>query len=230
MGEQKAVLHADCVSANACVTLDELLPVSNKGYGEISRGPDWKWCGFEYIYDVALHSHVLAVVIRAHGREDRSFAFIRSQDLAKGEIKAIFNLTKANVSHYYAEWSDEEKMEELRSPTSRYLLVENNEDEDSLSYKAITSFRFEMDDFEVLPIMYCYELQVAQDFRGQGLGKTLLKALEDIGRHRRMRQVVLTVQKALTPTLVMRWTLPGTRALAVVVPWCALRGVVSSEP
>eukprot|EP01134_Creolimax_fragrantissima_P006805 CFRG6805T1 len=167
MSSSPITLHANCVSANACSNIQDLLPDATEGYA--AQGPQTQ------------------------------FGFVRSTDLAKGELKAIFNLTKENVSKYYSDWDDEEKIEELKCNTTRYLLVEQEEDTDEIEYKAIASFRFEMDDFGILPILYCYELQVAESSRGKGYGQLLLKSLEAIGVHRGMKQVVLTVQKANLP-------------------------------
>ncbi|KAI8806340.1 hypothetical protein BJ742DRAFT_368733 [Cladochytrium replicatum] len=56
------------------------------------------------------------------------------------------------------------------------------------------------DGFQV-PVMYCYELQLDKDYRRGGLGKHMLKIMEELGKAWKMRKAMLTVFKHNTDAI-----------------------------
>lgn len=70
---------------------------------------------------------------------------------------------------------------------------------------ALVNYRFEQDDaggtgrggpLSAVPVAYCYEVQLEQAVQRRGLGKRLMKALEQLAVRAGMRAVVLTVLDA----------------------------------
>jgi len=47
-----------------------------------------------------------------------------------------------------------------------------------------------------IEIAYCYEIQVHSNFRQYGLGKLMMKRLEEIAQNTKMRKIMLTVFKS----------------------------------
>ncbi|KAK1925781.1 acyl-CoA N-acyltransferase [Papiliotrema laurentii] len=66
------------------------------------------------------------------------------------------------------------------------------------------SFRFDTEETlgsRDVEVVYCYELQMKPEARGQGLGKVLMDELEEIGRDRGMAKSMLTCMKKNTSAL-----------------------------
>jgi len=56
-------------------------------------------------------------------------------------------------------------------------------------------FRFELDDEQKFPVVYCYEIQIESAYQGKGLGKFLMNVLVEIGTRFKLNKVMLTCFK-----------------------------------
>ena len=82
-------------------------------------------------------------------------------------------------------WNEKAKKDEMREEGARYIF-----DRDC---SAFVYFQFSIDDDE--PVVYCYELQVAEKARGKGSGSQLLAVMEQLGVKYGMRLSKLTCFK-----------------------------------
>ncbi|KAI8096303.1 uncharacterized protein BX664DRAFT_363816 [Halteromyces radiatus] len=83
------------------------------------------------------------------------------------------------------------------APEARYLIARSTNDPTDL--KGFLMFQMveeeTMDDDVMAEVAYCYELQLSEDARNQGLGEYLMDLLFQIGHHWKMEKVMLTVFK-----------------------------------
>ena len=132
-------------------------------------------------------------------QQDRNALFVRSKrsvDLSKSDQVIIFRILEENMKSWYTKnwgWKEIEKKKELFHPNSRFLCVykrPSSVDCDTtlkdlnLSCSAapimqisdeligFTMFRFEWDDEDEPehPVLFCYEIQMCKDHRGQSIG------------------------------------------------------------
>ncbi|KAI9445194.1 acyl-CoA N-acyltransferase [Lactarius indigo] len=127
-----------------------------------------------------------------------------SSELSDVDRQSVWELLEQNMRHMYVGssmgWDPPSKKEELFHRDSRFILLRRShvqDDADTVcgepSIVAYSMFRFEMENDE--RVLYCYELQVVQDVRRGGIGKTLMQCLCDIAREWDMQKVMLTVFK-----------------------------------
>ncbi|KAL4214478.1 hypothetical protein AB4K20DRAFT_1880554 [Rhizopus microsporus] len=113
-----------------------------------------------------------------------------------------FNLVKQNLYDMYINsndgWSDEGKKKEMFAPEARYLVARSATDVDDL--KGFLLFQMvqeeTMDDDVMANCAYCYEIQLIESARSQGLGEFFMSLLDKIGSYWKMDKVMLTVFKA----------------------------------
>lgn len=92
----------------------------------------------------------------------------------------------------------ESKRDELEHRKARFLFLRRTIMDNTDELVAFVHFRFEMDD-EDSPqcvVLYVYEIQVAANFRKQGIGQRLMSLVEHIARFNEMDKVLLTVFKS----------------------------------
>lgn len=126
---------------------------------------------------------------------------LRSSTLTEQMKVCIFTLFENNMKDMYETtwgWNKDEKMKELFAPTSKFLLIVDDDDNEKLI--AFTMFRFEWDDEDEpeYPVLYCYELQTCNEYQGKGIGKHLMKLLVEIQEAFSMKKVMLTCFKINT--------------------------------
>ncbi|KAG1755212.1 acyl-CoA N-acyltransferase [Suillus paluster] len=129
-----------------------------------------------------------------------------SSELSDVERERIWNIFESNMRLLYAAssfgWDPHSKKEEMFHPHARLVLCERCDDTTSGSEPfpsesrivAYGILRFEREAKQ--DVVYCYELQVAEESRRLGVGKLLTSALLDIGSQWGMKKVMLTVFKA----------------------------------
>ena len=114
--------------------------------------------------------------------------------LSDEEFDVAFSLIERNMRSLYDSsswgWNENGKKEEMREDNARYLLAFDTDDK----IVAMSHFRFDVDDD--LEILYCYEVQLAEEVRRKGLGKFLMQILELMAVRAKMKKVILTVFKA----------------------------------
>ncbi|XP_016952179.1 N-alpha-acetyltransferase 40 [Drosophila biarmipes] len=106
-------------------------------------------------------------------------------------LKWAFKLAETNVGPYYKQlkmgWQPKIKQAELNKNWARYLVAQNEKKENV----AYSMFRFDMDHGDC--VLYCYEMQVAEEHRRKGLGKFIMSILEDCARLWHLEKIMLTV-------------------------------------
>jgi len=122
----------------------------------------------------------------------------KRENMSEDEISQVFTLVESNMKSLYEAsnwgWSEKEKKKEMTDELARYLLVTET---GKTEIVGMVHFRFDLGDDDV-EVLYCYEIQLLETFRGKGLGKRLMMALELMGKVAKMQKIVLTVFKANT--------------------------------
>jgi len=123
-------------------------------------------------------------------------------------LDACFRLIEQSSASDYKsseiKWSPTSKRKEMVLPDLRYLIVRqdfSHRSSDSAdlstdisSVRGFVSFMVTYEDgFEVV---YVYEIHLAPDLRGQGIGNILMRMVESIGRKAGVEKCMLTVFKA----------------------------------
>lgn len=117
----------------------------------------------------------------------------------KRRVWAIFeqNMRDSYVGSSYG-WDPRSKKKELFHAESRFILVHQTEAPGLLI--AYTMFRFDdeetMEDGVMEPVVYCYEIQIAEEARRSGIGTVLMSDLEAIARKWKMKKVMLTALRS----------------------------------
>ena len=130
----------------------------------------------------------------------------KSTTLTDKQKVSIFNLFECNMKDMYIKtwgWNKNEKLKELFSPTSKFLMIVDENDKEYESIVSFAMFRFEWDDEDEpeYPVLYCYELQTSNQYQGKGIGKYLMKLLVQFQEACSMRKVMLTCFKINTTAM-----------------------------
>lgn len=122
---------------------------------------------------------------------DLKIEYKTSKNLTPEEMDQTFNLLKKNMENLYVNsdwgWNETEKKKELVEENARFLLAKNCDG----NIMAFTHFRFDVEVNQ--PILYCYELQVAEEIQRKGLGKFLMNVLFVISFQFKLTKVMLTL-------------------------------------
>lgn len=126
-----------------------------------------------------------------------------SSTITKADLQSCYELIKAtSYDDYKASsigWSRRRKMDEMKSPDLRYLLIkkvslvgadstQKHASEDLIGF---LSFMLTYEDgYEVI---YCYEIHLQSELQGSGAGKTLIGIMEMAGRRAEVAKAMLTV-------------------------------------
>lgn len=109
------------------------------------------------------------------------------------EIAWALDLTRANMAEMYAPvwgaWSDAAKRAELVHADARFLVA----------YRGKTPVAFVHFRFELPADVYVMDVQLSAGVRRRGLGRFLMRLVEQLGRRRGMATVTLTVMRANAP-------------------------------
>ncbi|KAI9816053.1 MAG: hypothetical protein M1827_002045 [Pycnora praestabilis] len=115
----------------------------------------------------------------------------------KLDSEACFNLIRETSAEAYKSssigWSSSKKKKEMQLPDLRYLLVKPTKPtpDSTMSVEAFLSFMLTYEDGH--EVIYCYEIHLAKQLRGCGLGKKLMEIMEDVGRKVGLGKAMLTV-------------------------------------
>lgn len=129
-----------------------------------------------------------------------------SKDVTDAEFEWMTGLTEENMRHHYEQsengWNRKQKEKEFRHETARLLFVhKSTAGSGDAPAIAFVHLRFELDDEEKHPALYCYEIHVKKEFQSKGLGKHLMDLLRDMGSRFKMYKVMLTCFKHNEATL-----------------------------
>ncbi|CAB4069915.1 NAA40 [Lepeophtheirus salmonis] len=107
----------------------------------------------------------------------------KKKDLMKRNMKSQYESTSWG-------WNTKSKEKEMFEQSAWYLIV--RESVSNLPV-AFSHFRFDIDfHYEVL---YVYEIQVEEDYRGKSIGKFIMETLERLCIQSKMEKIILTVFK-----------------------------------
>lgn len=113
-------------------------------------------------------------------REEIQFEYYWATHLSSDQFDWVFNLFSGNMEEMYrkSEWGYDEdlKKSELQATTARYIIVRNGAGKNI----AFVHYRFVIEADQ--PVLYCYELQVEQEFQNQGIGSLLLNTIEKVAK------------------------------------------------
>ncbi|CAG8489987.1 2521_t:CDS:2 [Funneliformis caledonium] len=107
-----------------------------------------------------------------------------------------FELLKLNMKKTYENsnlgWNEKEKRKEMSDKDCRYLIALNNGKPIGFVMFQFSWEETMSDDDEEIEVIYCYEIQLSEIARNKGLGTFLMRTLEEIGRHWKMKKLILT--------------------------------------
>ena len=98
-------------------------------------------------------------------------------------------------------WSPAKKRKEMRLPDLRYLILTQRPpsgvEDTELDVGQVVGFMSFMLTWEDgNEVVYCYEVHLAQEIQGRGVGKVLMAMMEEVGRGVGVEKAMLTVFKA----------------------------------
>ncbi|XP_055328159.1 N-alpha-acetyltransferase 40-like [Paramacrobiotus metropolitanus] len=107
-------------------------------------------------------------------------------------VEWMFSLTEQNMKSLYEScawgWNPTAKYKEMTESGAWYLIAK---DYKNSSLAGFCHFRFVID--YGVEVLYCYELQVEQQYRSEKIGSKIMLMLETMSAHWKMKKVVLTV-------------------------------------
>ncbi len=123
-----------------------------------------------------------------------SISLYTSSTISPADFESCFHLIESTSCSAYATssigWSPTKKRKEMRLPDLRYLLVRSSVDSTS-AIEAFLSFMLTYEDGH--EVIYCYEIHLPPSIRGCGLGKHLMRIMEEIGTRVGVEKAMLTV-------------------------------------
>ncbi|GAA55050.1 N-alpha-acetyltransferase 40 NatD catalytic subunit [Clonorchis sinensis] len=118
----------------------------------------------------------------------------RPQFLPEELLNDLFSILQKNMQSSWG-WDEDKKRAETFSPKAWLLLCRIGVAQDSPKQMAgFVSFRFEREG--QYAVLYCYDIQLREEFRGLSIGRYLMDVLSMVARTHRMERLLLTVFKA----------------------------------
>lgn len=119
---------------------------------------------------------------------------VRPSAMSSAEKEAAWRLIKDNMLGIYEAseqgWDERVKHQEDFDEKAWFLLAQT----ESAELLGLANFRFDLDFDD--PVLYCYEVQIAEVARRQGLARFLLLSLLQMAARTNMRKVMATVFKS----------------------------------
>ena len=127
---------------------------------------------------------------------------VKTFQLKQQEKNKIWDLLEKNVKEYYEVtwgWDADSKKKELFDPGSYFLIVTSRDGE----LAGFSMFKLVWDDEEEpeYPVLFCYELQVALKYQGQGIGRRLMDIELQIANELNLWKTMLTCFKVNTKAM-----------------------------
>jgi N-alpha-acetyltransferase 40 len=136
-------------------------------------------------------------------------------------LRLIESTSAADYRSSEAKWSVSKKRKEMHLPDMRYVVLAENyrDDRPEPNVAGFVSFMITYEDGR--EVIYCYEIHLAESWRGKGIGKKLMSTVEGVGQKVGVEKSMLTVFKANKRAVRMYETLgyledefsPGPRKL-----------------
>ena len=114
------------------------------------------------------------------------------------ELTQCFQLISSTSSTQYAAssmgWHPAAKRKEMRLPDLKYMLLKRISEQQASHVDGFLSFMLTYEDG--IEVIYCYEVHLQPSCQGRGLGKILLRRMEEIGTQAQVKKAMLTVFRA----------------------------------
>lgn len=124
-----------------------------------------------------------------------------SSTISDGDLDTCFNIVRGTSSKQYAAsslgWHPIKKKREMRLLDMKFILAKkdwNSRYGTEAKVDGFLSFMLTYEDG--IEVIYCYEVHLDESFQGKGLGKCLMKHMEDVGRKAGVKKAMLTVFEA----------------------------------
>lgn len=126
--------------------------------------------------------------------------YYAAASLSQHDFDACFNLIKTTSASDYKrstmKWRPDHKKHEMRDPDMHYMIVRRRlpQDADGRSdhMEGFLSFMLDHDSLPCVPVLYVYEIHLAESVRGLGLGAKLLGVSEELASRVGVDKVMLT--------------------------------------
>ncbi|KAL2268218.1 hypothetical protein VTJ83DRAFT_3064 [Remersonia thermophila] len=113
---------------------------------------------------------------------EHTISLVGQPRLSEADLAACFRLIEETSRKDYeassAKWRPRKKLDEMRSPDLRYILVKEKE---TGAVRGFTSLMPTYEEGE--PVIYCYEIHLHSELQGTGLGKLLMSFHTTIAQH-----------------------------------------------
>ena len=124
--------------------------------------------------------------------------FNTASNIRPEDLEACFKLVEFTSSLDYKTssigWSAAQKRQEMADPDMKYLLLTTSDGITSTpSYRIHGFLSFMLTREDELPVIYCYEIHLWPSLQGRGIGKTLMRLMENIGQQAGVQGSMLTV-------------------------------------
>jgi ribosomal protein S18 acetylase RimI-like enzyme len=136
-----------------------------------------------------------------------NISLVAADWLAPGEYNAAFNLieetSRADYESSAFGWHPRRKRKEMLEPEMKYLLVRRKGTEPTIerskvcgdldtSVLGFLSFMVDYDSSPSVPVLYIYEIHLAETLRGLGLGNHLMHIADVLAQNMGLAKVMLT--------------------------------------
>lgn len=139
-----------------------------------------------------------------HARDELDYILdiYTADSIPQSDFDACFKLVELTSSNAYTGssfgWSPSKKIKEMRLPDMRYMILRRGpraaSDDGNAKPLGFLSFMVTYEDGK--EVIYCYEIHLAPEAQGQGLGEQLMRRLAKIGGRIGLEKVMLTVFKS----------------------------------
>lgn len=124
-----------------------------------------------------------------------------ASSISSMDMNACFNLIASTSSKDYKVssigWSPSKKKREMQLPDLRYILLKRKDfDEDNERESLVGFLSFMLTYEDGYEVVYCYEVHLALELQGKGIGKRLMQMMEEVGKRARVEKAMLTSFKA----------------------------------
>jgi len=95
-----------------------------------------------------------------------------------------------------SKWSASRKRKEMRFPDMRYVILVEDQGVGQAEPRVAGFVSFMITYEDGREVVYCYEIHLAEPYQGKGLGKRLMRVVEEVGRKVGVEKSMLTVFSA----------------------------------
>ena len=124
--------------------------------------------------------------------------FNTASNIRPEDLEACFKLVEQTSSLDYKSssvgWSAAKKRQEMADPDMKYLLLTTSDGVSfTPAYRVHGFLSFMLTREDELPVIYCYEIHLLPSLQRRGIGKKLMRLMEDIGQQAGVQGSMLTV-------------------------------------